>query len=143
MTGKIVPCVGAIILDKRGRVLLVKHIPEKGGFWATKFICPGGRLEPGESLEEGVRREIREETGLEINILRWVRPFERVIRDTNGTLQDHVIYLDAIATKLKGQFRPASDVGEGRWFSKEQLKQVSDEIHEDTQILLREAGLLD
>ncbi len=143
MTGKIVPCVGAIILDKRGRVLLVKHIPEKGGFWANKYICPGGRLEAGESLEEGVRREIKEETGLEINILRWVRPFERVIRDTDGTLQDHVIYLDVIATKQKGQFRPASDVGEGSWFSKEQLKQVCNEIHEDTQILLREAGLLD
>ncbi len=143
MTGKIVPCVGAIILDKRGRVLLVKHNPEKGGFWANKYICPGGRLEAGESLEEGVRREIKEETGLEINILRWVRPFERVIRDTDGTLQDHVIYLDAIATKQKGQFRPASDVGEGSWFSKEQLKQVRNEIHEDTQILLREAGLLD
>ncbi|MFW9831517.1 MAG: NUDIX domain-containing protein, partial [Candidatus Thorarchaeota archaeon] len=72
----------------------VKHIPEKRSFWMGKYICPGGRLEVGESLEKGVRREVREETGLEIEILRWVRPMERHIWNSDGSLQDHVIYLD-------------------------------------------------
>ncbi len=142
MPRQIVPCVGAIILDDQKRVLLVKHVPEKGGFWTEKYICPGGRLEVGEPLEDGVCREVREETGLEIQIIRWVRPLERIIRDADGTLVDHVIYLDAIAKVKQGYFKPASDVGEGSWFTKEELQQILDEIHEDTKALLHEAGLL-
>ncbi len=142
MTGKIVPCVGAVILDEQNRVLLVKHVPEKKGFWAEIYICPGGRLDPGESLENGVRREVREETGLEISILHWVRPMERIIRDSDGSLLDHIVYLDVVAKVKHGDFEPASDVGEGAWFAKEALKKIRDEIHEDTQRLLTEAGLL-
>ena len=142
MTGRIVPCVGAVILDEQDRVLLVKHVPEKGGFWAGKYICPGGRLDPGESLEDGVRREVREETGLEIRILYWVRPMERIIRDSDGSLLDHIVYLDVVARITQGDFEPASDVGEGAWFAKVDLTKIRDEIHEDTQRLLTEAGLL-
>lgn len=142
MTGRIVPCVGAVILDKQNRVLLVKHVPEKEGFWAGKYICPGGRLDPGESLEDGVRREVREETGLEIHILHWVRPMERIIRDSDGSLLDHIVYLDVVAKVKQGDFEPASDVGEGAWFAKEDLKKIREEIHQDTQRLLMEAGVL-
>jgi 8-oxo-dGTP diphosphatase len=142
MSNCITPCVGAVILDDNGRVLLVKHVPEKDGFWAKKYICPGGRLELGEALEEGLRREIWEETGLEIDIMRWVRPMERVIRDEEGLLVDHVLYLDVVAKARRGQFQPASDVGSGAWFTKKELETIVNEIHEDTQKLLREAGLL-
>ncbi len=142
MSNRFTPCVGAVIIDDQERVLLVKHVPEKSGFWAEKYICPGGRLEPGESLEDGLRREIWEETSLEIDIVRWVRPMERVIRDTQGILIDHVLYLDVIAKVKQGTFQPASDVGSGAWFTKKELQVIVNEIHEDTQELLREAGLL-
>jgi len=142
MTERIVPCVGAVILDEQDRVLLVKHVPEKEGFWAGKYICPGGRLDLGESLEDGVRREVREETGLEIRILHWVRPMERIIRDSDDSLLDHIVYLDVVAKVTQGDFEPASDVGEGAWFPKEELTRIRAEIHEDTQRLLTEAGLL-
>ncbi len=142
MQNKIVPCVGAVILDEKNRVLLVKHVLEKGGFWQGKYICPGGRLEFGESLEVGVQREVREETGLEIKILQWVRPMERLIFGAAGTLEEHILYLDVVARVQHGQFKPASDVGEGDWFSKTQLPLMLTEIHEDTQKLLKEAGFL-
>lgn len=142
MSNRFTPCVGAVILDDQDRVLLVKHVPEKSGFWAEKYICPGGRLEPGESLEDGLRREIWEETSLEIDIVQWVRPMERVIRDAQGILIDHVLYLDVIAKVKQGTFQPASDVGSGAWFTKKELQVIVNEIHEDTQELLREAGLL-
>jgi ADP-ribose pyrophosphatase YjhB (NUDIX family) len=142
MSRRIVPCVGAVILDNQNRVLLVKHVPEKGGFWANRYICPGGRLEYGEPLEVGVKREIREETGLEIDILYWVRPMERMIRDADNQLKEHVVYLDVVAKVKQGKFKPASDVGEGNWFSKQELMTIREQIHEDTQELLKEAGLL-
>ena len=140
---RIVPCVGALILDDSDRVLLVKHVPEKEGFWAQKYICPGGRLEFGESLEDGVRREILEETGLELEIIRWIPPKERIILNPDGSVQDHVLYLDVIARVRTGVFQPGSDVGEGYWFSRKELNKNLDEIHEDTLGLLVEAGLVE
>ncbi|MFX1491832.1 MAG: hypothetical protein ACFFBU_06195, partial [Promethearchaeota archaeon] len=59
-----------------------------------------------------------------------------------GILIDHVLYLDVIAKVKQGTFQPASDVGSGAWFTKKELQVIVNEIHEDTQKLLREAGLL-
>ncbi len=58
-----VPCVGAIITDPAGRLLLIKrgHEPEAG-----RWSVPGGRIEPGESDEQALVREVREETGLTV-----------------------------------------------------------------------------
>ena len=58
-----VPCVGAVVHDASGRLLLVRRgRPPHAGFWSL----PGGRIEPGESPEQAVEREVREETGLEV-----------------------------------------------------------------------------
>ncbi|MGH3470758.1 MAG: NUDIX hydrolase [Nocardioidaceae bacterium] len=58
-----VPCVGAVIHDGGGRIVLIQrgHAPSQG-LWSI----PGGRIEPGESLAEATRREVREETGLDV-----------------------------------------------------------------------------
>ena len=58
-----VTCVGAVVHDAAGRLLLIRRGTEPGrGRWSV----PGGRVEPGESLEEAVEREVREETGLPV-----------------------------------------------------------------------------
>src|ERR1044072_5231387 len=53
---------GGVISDEGGRVLLLRHVLRKGSGWGI----PGGFLEAGEQPEEAVRRELREETGLEL-----------------------------------------------------------------------------
>jgi 8-oxo-dGTP diphosphatase len=60
-----VPCVGAVVQDDAGRLLLIRrgHEPSRG-LWSL----PGGRVEPGESLEAAVVREVREETGLDVRV---------------------------------------------------------------------------
>ena len=59
----VVPCVGAIVHDADGRLLLVRRRNEPGrGLWSV----PGGRLEPGETVPAAVEREVREETGLRV-----------------------------------------------------------------------------
>jgi 8-oxo-dGTP diphosphatase len=56
-------CVGAVVLDSDGRLLLVRRANDPGrGLWSL----PGGRVEPGESDEAAVVREVREETGLDV-----------------------------------------------------------------------------
>jgi 8-oxo-dGTP diphosphatase len=61
----LVPCVGAVVRDDAGRLLLIcrGHEPSRG-LWSL----PGGRVEPGETLEAAVVREVREETGLEVRV---------------------------------------------------------------------------
>lgn len=57
------PCVGAVITDDHGRLLLILRGHEPGqGLWSI----PGGRIEPGETDQQAVIREVREETGLEV-----------------------------------------------------------------------------
>jgi 8-oxo-dGTP diphosphatase len=61
MTAHVIACVGAVIKDEAGRLLLIRRGHEPGkGLWSV----PGGRIEPGESDESALVREVREETGL-------------------------------------------------------------------------------
>src|SRR2546423_1479829 len=53
---------GAVVFDERGRVLLLRHVLRRGSGWGI----PGGFLARGEQPEEAVRREVRAETGLEL-----------------------------------------------------------------------------
>ncbi len=64
-----IPCIGAVVFDDAGRLLLVKRAnPPAQGLWSL----PGGRQEPDESADEGVVREVREETGLVVTVDREV-----------------------------------------------------------------------
>lgn len=133
---EIMVAVGAVIVDEVERVLLVKHVPERSSYWQGKWICPGGKLRLGESMEQGVTREIMEETNLQIRLITLLPPFERIVK-SHGKTTLHVIYIDFLAQLVGGEFRPGSDVGEGIWVSREDLPKVWDELHEDTQKLLK------
>jgi 8-oxo-dGTP diphosphatase len=59
----LVPCVGAVVHDAAGRLLLIRRAHDPGrGLWSL----PGGRVETGESSAQAVEREVREETGLDV-----------------------------------------------------------------------------
>ncbi|MFC1967036.1 NUDIX domain-containing protein [Chloroflexota bacterium] len=133
--------MGAVIEDDNERILLVKHRPERGGFWQGKWICPGGELEPGETIGQGIKREVKEETQLDIELLAPLTPFERIARE-NGEVALHVIYIDYLARRTGGELKPGSDVGEAQWIEKQRLPGITDELHEDTVKLLRLAGII-
>ena len=138
---EIMVAVGAVITDDDNRVLLVKHKPERQGFWQGKWICPGGKLEVGEPIEEGIKREVREETNLEIKLTTPLVPFERIV-GTNGNTELHVIYIDYVAEKDSGDLKPDSDVGEAEWIPRSDISKIWDELHEDTRRLLRIANIV-
>ena len=60
-----VACVGALVHDAAGRLLMIQrgHDPHSG-----RWTLPGGRVEPGETAQAAVVREIREETGLSVRV---------------------------------------------------------------------------
>jgi len=134
--------VGAVIEDGAGRILLVKHIKERGGFWQGKWICPGGELETGETIEEGIKREGMEETQLEIELVKPIPTFDTIIK-SDDEISLHVIYIDYLARLSGGSLKPGDDVGEAMWVEKNHITDIWEELHADTRRLLRKAGIVD
>ena len=133
--------VGAVIVDGKGRILLVRHKPERGGFWQGKWICPGGELELGEEIGAGIKREIKEETNLEIDLVKPLTPFDRIVKSAEG-INLHVVYIDYIANLVGGELEVGSDVGEALWVEKDKLGSLWEELHDDTKKLLELAGMV-
>lgn len=98
--------VGAIIF-REGRVLLVQRAREPA---YGKWSIPGGLVEVGESLEEAVMREVREEVALEVKVKDLVVALDRVIPDENGRVEYHYILMDFLCEAAKGEPVAATDV---------------------------------
>jgi ADP-ribose pyrophosphatase YjhB (NUDIX family) len=106
--------IGAVVVD-RGRVLLVRrgHEPLKG-----KWSLPGGLLELGESLLEGVVREVREETGLTVEPLELIELIDKVHREDSAEgkrVRYHFVIADYLCLVVKGELQAASDAEAARW----------------------------
>jgi ADP-ribose pyrophosphatase YjhB (NUDIX family) len=102
--------IGAVVVDGM-RVLLVQRggEPLKG-----RWTLPGGVLEVGETLAQGVAREVREETGLEVEIVELVEVLDRIHRE-EGRVRFHYVLADYLCKVSGGQLRAASDADAVRW----------------------------
>jgi 8-oxo-dGTP diphosphatase len=102
--------VGAVVVNE-GRVLLVRrgHEPLKG-----KWSLPGGLLEVGESLTAGVIREVREETGLEVEPVELVELLDRIHRE-GERVRYHYVIADYLCRVVSGDLKAASDAEDARW----------------------------
>jgi len=99
--------VGAVVLMDDGRVVLVKRGHEPmAGHWSL----PGGVLEVGETLEAGVAREIREETGLVVDVGPLVELFDRILLDDGGAVQYHFVLADYLCRPRQGRLEAGTDV---------------------------------
>ena len=111
--------VGAIVFQK-DEVLLVRRgtAPQKG-LWSL----PGGALELGESLHQGVRREVLEETGLEVRVLEFAEAFERIMTDDNGAVEYHYVLLDYLCEPVGGVLAAGDDAAEAAWVNRADLSE--------------------
>jgi 8-oxo-dGTP diphosphatase len=106
--------VGAIVRDEYGRLLLIRRgHPPAEGLWSL----PGGRVESGESDAAAVVRELREETGLRVEIGELVGTVSR-------PGPDEVVYdiYDYAATVAGGALRPGDDAADARWVDELELR---------------------
>jgi len=108
--------VGGVVIH-RNRVLLIRRggEPLKG-----EWSIPGGLLEVGEELAAGVRRELQEETGLQVEPLEIVAAFDRIMRE-GRRVKYHFVIIDYVCRLKRGRLRPASDVIDARWVRREDL----------------------
>jgi 8-oxo-dGTP diphosphatase len=126
--------VGAVIFDEQRRVLLVLRggIPMKG-----EWSLPGGVLETGETIIEGMEREIFEETGLRVASVRFAGVYDRILRDPAGRAQYHYVLVDHVCKVTGGVLKAGSDVVDVRWVSESDL--AGYRLAELTEKVIREA----
>lgn len=127
--------VSALIFSKDGKLLMGKKDPSKGGVYSDCWHIPGGGIDNGETLEQALQREIKEEVGIDIS------PYKPVLipEKGNGTAEKtlstgekvlckmefnrfRVNINDKIANEI--EVRLNDDLIEFRWFSREELPSV-------------------
>ena len=119
-----IPAVGAILLQEEN-VLLIRRgqAPAKG-----KWTFPGGVIELGESPEEALKREVREECGLAIDVATLVEVIHKVVEDAEGRIRYHYLILDYLVfcqtrpNCRQARFEAGTDVTDVRWISLHDLK---------------------
>jgi 8-oxo-dGTP diphosphatase len=105
--------VGGVIIEN-GRALLIRRGSEPlRGEWSI----PGGTLELGETLQEGVARELLEETGVEVRVLELIEVFDRIFPSERAELLEkargprfHFVIVDYLCERIGGEARAGSDV---------------------------------
>ncbi|MEX2557227.1 MAG: NUDIX hydrolase [Actinomycetota bacterium] len=103
--------VGAIVVDK-GALLLIKRNREPArGQWSL----PGGRVELGETLREALVREVREETGVDVDVDGLIGVAERIVRDDEGAIEYHYVILDYVCTARSTVVKAGDDAADARW----------------------------
>ena len=127
--------VGAIIL-RNSEVLVVRRgRPPRQGEWSV----PGGALKLGETLEEGCRREVLEETGLSVEVLGRCAVLDRVTRDAWSRVRYHYILIDFICRPAGGTLRAGGDISEAMWHPLESLHELQPMTPGTAQVILEAA----
>jgi 8-oxo-dGTP diphosphatase len=105
--------VGGVIIDRGCTVLIRRGTEPLLGEWSI----PGGTIEIGETLEEAVRRELREETGLEVRVLELIELFDRIYLDNHSAARMdkkkprfHYVIADYLCELTGGEPRAGGDV---------------------------------
>ena len=115
--------VGGVVIED-GRALLIRRGSEPLiGQWSI----PGGMLELGESLQEGVARELLEETGLEVRVLELIEVFDRIFREPGKSSPEerpkfHFVIVDYLCERIAGEARAGSDVTDVAYAKEDELE---------------------
>jgi len=128
----VIPCVGAVVFDAQGRLLMIRRGHDPGaGLWSI----PGGRIEPGETDEQALVRELLEETNLQVMVGKLVGRVQR--EGPGGTVID---IRDYAATVAAGTLRAGDDAADARWVTTAELARL--EVTEGLIEALTEWGVL-
>lgn len=104
----------AVIVNAEGKVLILREASTyKDGTQRGRYHMPGGRIEPGENFEEALRREVREETGLEIELKHpvYVGEWRPVIRD----VPHHIVATFIVCRPRPGEIALSSEHDHYEW----------------------------
>ena len=109
--------VGVLIRDI-DRYLLIKRAadPDKG-LWSI----PGGIVEIGEKAEDAARREVKEETNLDVDVIEVLDVINKIVMDEESRVKFHFVIIDYLAEFKEGALKASSDALDARWVSSEEF----------------------
>ena len=105
--------VAGLILHEKKVLLTIRGKEPSKGMWGI----PGGVVEVGETLEDAVKREVLEETGLQVKPIRLITIFDTIRKDCNGDIQFHYILFEYLCEYISGDLIAGDDAPDARWVS--------------------------
>ena len=111
---------GALILDEDRILLVQRGKPPLEGWWSL----PGGAVEVGERVVDALRREVKEETGLDIESIEFAEVFERLMPDAEGRMEYHYVLLDYVCRCAGGTLCAGDDSKEAAWVRRADLHRL-------------------
>lgn len=112
------PTVGAIIFNSEGKLFLMKSHK-----WGGKYVIPGGHIELGESAVDALKREIKEETGLDIFDIEFIC-IQEFIFDPAFWKKRHFVFLDYACKTDSSSVALNSEAQEFGWFSPDEISKL-------------------
>lgn len=107
------PTVGAFILNGQGKLLLVQSHKWKDGLWHV----PGGHIEWGESIEDAVKREVKEEVGLDVQDIEVFHLWEAIF-PKSFSRKKHFLFIECLCRSTYPRVIPDTDeIQNAQWFS--------------------------
>jgi len=98
---------GIIIIDDKVVIIKRKTEPDSG-----KWTIPGGAINVGEKIRDGLRREVFEETALKVKVGNLIDIAEKIFKDNEGKIIYHYVILDYICKYISGSMKASSDAEE-------------------------------
>jgi len=112
--------VGAVVIDGESALVVRRATEPLKGQWSM----PGGMLELGEKLRDGLAREVLEETGLKVEVGEVLDVFDSIFPDEEGRTQYHYVLIDYRCTVRGGTAKAGSDVSEVRWVTSQEINEL-------------------
>ena len=109
--------VGTVVLDGDMVLMIQRGKPPRQGSWSL----PGGAQELGETIHEAARREVREETGLEIEIFGLIDVVDSVRPDADDKIEYHYTLIDMAGHAVGGTLMAGGDAQDCRWFTRPEI----------------------
>ena len=114
-----IPGVAGIVAGPDGVLLVVRDKePAKG-----RLSFPGGGVEVGETQEEAVLREVREETGIDCKVIKFVTTTDLIIPDDKGAIEFHFILNHYLCKALSFELRAESPDAQPMWVEPSKLRE--------------------
>ncbi len=114
------PTVGAFIFNEKGEIFLMKSHK-----WKGKFVCPGGHVEIGETFEEALRREVKEETNLDVDDIKLIS-VDNCIFSNDFYKKKHFVFLDHMCKAKTGNVVLNEEGQEYVWIKPEEALEKLD-----------------
>ena len=123
--------IGAVVWKDSQFLLIRRGKPPREGLWSL----PGGAQAIGETVSEAAIREVREETGLEVEILGLIDVVDSIDRDDSGGVRYHYTLVDLLAAWRSGEAVAGDDAVDAAWFGMDDLEGL--DLWEETHRIIR------